>query len=89
MSGSDVSEGIWCGQNICSNTKKFKNYNKKGKKLQKLSNEVQKKNKAEQKKEKSVLSCRKHRMCAQKIRKVNIHKKQTKLQNARIHSILF
>jgi len=45
--------------------------NKKVKTLQKLSNEVQKKNKTE----KSVLSCRKHRMCTQEIRKTKYTQK--------------
>ena len=49
MNGSNLSEGIWCGQNIVSNTEKLKNNNKKVKKLPKLINEVQKKNKAKQK----------------------------------------
>ena len=67
MSGSNLSEGIWCGQSIFSNSKKLKNNNKKVKKLQKLINEVQTKNEAKQKKTKSVLHAEKHRMCTQKI----------------------
>ena len=60
MSGSNLSEGFWCGYNIFSNIKKLKNSNKRVEKLQKLISEVQKKNKAKQKKtKKSVLSCRK------------------------------
>jgi len=71
MSGSNLSEGFWCGYNIFSNIKKWKNSNKKVEKSQKLINVVQKKNKAKQKKLKSVLSCRKaySRMCTQNIRK--------------------
>ena len=58
MSGLNLSEGFWCGQNISSNIKKLKNStNKKVKKLQKLIKEVQKK-KAKQKKTKGVLLCR-------------------------------
>ena len=44
MSGWNLSEGFWCGKNIFSNIKKFKNSaNKKVKKLQKLIKQVQKK----------------------------------------------
>ena len=35
MSGSNLSEGIQCGQSIFSNTKKLKNSNKKSKKVTK------------------------------------------------------
>ena len=46
MSGSNLSEGFWCSQNIFSNTTKLKNSTiKKVKKLQKLIKEVQKKKK--------------------------------------------
>ena len=58
MSGSNLSERFWCGQNIFNNIKKLKNStNKKVKKLQKLNKKVQKK-KAKQKKTKGVLICR-------------------------------
>ena len=64
MSGSNLSEGIWCGQNIFSNIKKLKNStNKKVKKLQTLIKEVQKKKKQNRKN----LYAEKHRMCTQKI----------------------
>ena len=43
MSGSNLSEGFWCGYNIFSNIKKFKNSNKKVDKLQKLISEVKEK----------------------------------------------
>ena len=43
MSGSNLSEGFWCGYNIFSNIKELKYNNKKVEKLQKLINEVQKK----------------------------------------------
>ena len=44
MSGLNLSEGFWCGQNIFSNIKKLKNStNKKVRKLQKLIKDVQKK----------------------------------------------
>ena len=66
MSGSNLSEGIWCGQNIFSNAKKLKNNNKKWKKLQTLTNEVQKKNKAKQKKLKKYFHAEKRRMCTHK-----------------------
>jgi len=42
MSGSNLSEGIWGGYSIFSNTKKLRNSNKKVKKLQKLIDEIQK-----------------------------------------------
>ena len=59
MSGSNLSEGFWCGQNIFSYIKKLKNStNKKVKKLQKLIKEVQKK-KSKTEKTKGVLICRK------------------------------
>ena len=52
MSGSNLSEGFWCDQNIFSNIKKFKNStNKKVKQLQNLIKDVQNK-KAKQKKNK-------------------------------------
>ena len=35
MSGSNLSEGNWCGQSIFSNTKKLKNSNIKSKKFTK------------------------------------------------------
>ena len=58
MSGSNLSKGFWCGQNIFSNIKKYKNStNKKVKKLQKLIKEVQKK-KSKTEKTKGVLICR-------------------------------
>ena len=56
MSGSNLSEGFWSGQNIFSNIKKLKNStNKKVKKLQKLR---YRKKKAKQEKTKGVLICR-------------------------------
>ena len=35
LSGSNLSEEIWCSQSIFSNTKKLKNSNKKSKKVTK------------------------------------------------------
>ena len=71
MSGSNLSEGFWCGQNIFSNIKELKDStNKKVKKLQKLIKEVQKKKKAKQKKTKGVLICRE----AQNVHTENIKK---------------
>ena len=68
MSGSNLSEGIWCGQNIFSNIKKLKNStNKKVKKLQKLIEEVQKKTKPNRKKPRVYLYVEKYRMCTQEI----------------------
>jgi len=76
MSGSNLSEGIWCGYSIFSNTKRLKSSNKKSKKLQKLINEVQKKTKQNRKKIKSVLHAGKHIEYAhRKCEKVNTHKK--------------
>ena len=57
MSGSDLSEGFWCGQNIFNNITKLKNStNKKVKELQKLIKEVQKKKSKTE--TKGVLICR-------------------------------
>ena len=68
MSGSNLSEGFWCGQNIFSNIKKLKNStNKIVKKLQKLIKEVKKKKKQNRKKQRLYLYAEKHRMCTQKI----------------------
>ena len=67
MSGSNLSEGFWCGQNIFSNIKKLKNStNKKVKKLQRLIKEVQKK-KSKTEKQRVCLYVEKYRMCTQKI----------------------
>ena len=74
MSGSNLSEGNWCGESIFSNTKKLKNSNIKSKKVTKTYWWGTKENKAKQKTTKSVLHAEKHRMCTQKIRK-NAHKK--------------
>ena len=58
MSGSNLSEAFWCGQDIFRNIKKLKNStNKKVKKLQKLIKEVKKK-KSKTEKTKGVLICR-------------------------------
>ena len=57
MSGSNLSEGFWCGYNIFSNIKKLKYNNKKVEKLQKLINEVQKKTSKTEKEK--VYLCRK------------------------------
>ena len=75
MSGSNLSEGFWCGQNIFGNRKNLKNSSKKVQKLQKLLNEVQKK-KSKTEKHKRCIHAEKHRMCTQKIRKSKYtHKK--------------
>ena len=68
MSGSNLSERFWCGQNIFSDIKKLKNSNKKVEKLQKLINEVQKKTSKTEKKQKLYL-CRKAQ---------NVHTENTK-----------
>ena len=68
MSGLNLSEGFWCGQNIFSNIKKLKNStNKKVKKLQKLIKEVQQKKKQNRKKQRVYSYVGKYRMCTQKI----------------------
>ena len=72
MSGSNLSEGLWCGQNIFSNRKN--STNKKVKKLQKLINEVQKK-KGKQKNSKGALMPKSIECAHRKYEKVNIHKK--------------
>ena len=76
MSGSNLSEGFWYGQNIFSNIKKLKNStNKKVKKLQKLNEEVQKK-KTKQKKNKGCTYIPRSIACAhRKYEKVFVHKK--------------
>ena len=62
MSGSNLSEGFWCGQDIFSNIKKLKNCaNKKVKKLQKLIKEVQKKTSKTEKKTRVYLYVEKYR----------------------------
>ena len=71
MSGSNLSEGFWCGQNIFSNIKKLKNSaNKKVKMLQKLISEVQ---------TEKIKTCTYMPIsieCAhRKYEKVNVHKK--------------
>ena len=69
MSGSNLSEGFWCGQNIFSNIKKLKNStNKKVKKSQKLIKEALKKK--SKKKTKGVLICRE----AQNVHTANMKK---------------
>ena len=77
MSGSNLSEGFWCGQNIFSNIKKLKkNTNKKVKKLQKLIKEVQNKKSKTEKKTKCVLICRKvQNVHTENMKKVSVHKK--------------
>ena len=74
MSGSNLSEGFWCGQNTFSNTKKLKNSNEKVENLQKLINEVQKK-KAKLIKTKGVLMPRSIECAHRRYEKVNIHNK--------------
>ena len=73
MSGSNFSEGFWCGQNIFSNIKKLKNSNKKVEKLQKLINEVQKKT-SKTEKTKGVLMPKSIECAPRKYEKVDIHK---------------
>ena len=74
MSGSSLSEGFWCGQNIFSNIKKLKNItNKKVKKLQKLIKEVQKK-KSKTEKNKGCTYMSRSIECAHR-KKVSVHKK--------------
>ena len=77
MSGSNLSEGFWCGQDIFSNIKKIKNStNKKVKKLQKLRGTEEKQQ--NRKKTKGVLICRdvqkvhteNMKKCSQKISRV-------------------
>ena len=76
MSGSNVREGFWCGQNIFSNIKKLKNStNKRVKKLQKLIKEVQKK-KSKTEKNKGCTYMSRSIVCAhRKYEKVSVHKK--------------
>ena len=76
MSGSNLSEGFWCGQNIFSNIKKLKNStNKKVKKLQKLIKEVQKKKSKTEKNKECTYMPRSIECAHRKYEKVNVHKK--------------
>ena len=89
MSGSNLSEGFWCGQNIFSNIKKIKNStNKQGKKLQKLIKEVQKK-KSKTEKNKGCTYMSRSIECAHRKYEKVFTKNKAELQNTRIHSILF
>ena len=75
MSGSNLSEVFWCGQNIFSNIKKLKNRtNKKVKKLQKLIKEVQKKKSKTEKKGCTYMS-RSIECAHRKYKKVSVHTK--------------
>ena len=75
MSGSNLSEGFWCGQSIFNNTKKLKNSNIKSKKVTKLINEVQKKTKQNRKKQKVYFMPKSIECAHRKYEKVNTHKK--------------
>ena len=76
MSGSNLSEGFWCGQDIFSNIKKIKNStNKKVKKLQKLIKEVQKKKSKTEKNKGFTYMSRRIECALRKQEKVSVHKK--------------
>ena len=76
MSGSNLSERFWCGQNIFSSIKKLKNStNKKVKKLQKLIKEVQKKKSKTEKNERCTYMLKSIECAHRKYEKVNVHKK--------------
>ena len=76
MSGSNLSEGFWCGQKIFSNIKKIKNStNKKVKKLQKLIKEVQKKKSKTEKNKGCTYMSRSFECAHRKYEKVSVHKK--------------
>ena len=76
MSGSNLSEGFWCGQNIFSNIKKLKTgTNKKVKKLQKLIKEVQKKKIKTEKNKGCTYMSRSIECAHRKYEKVSVHKK--------------
>ena len=74
MSGSNSSEGNWCGQSIFSNTKKLKNSNTKNKKATKTY-EVQKKTKQNRKKQKVFFMPKSIECAHRKYEEVNTHKK--------------
>ena len=76
MSGSNLSERFWCGQNNFSNIKNLKNStNKKVKMLQKLIKRYRRK-KAKQKKNKGCTYMPRRIECAhRKYEKVFVHKK--------------
>ena len=63
MSGSNLSKGFWCGQNIFNNINKLKNSNKKVKKLQDKLMRYKRK-KAKQKKNKTCTYMPKSIECA-------------------------
>ena len=76
MSGSNFSEGFWCGQNIFSNIKKLKNGTyEKVKKLQKLIKEVQKKTRKTEKNKGCTYMSRSIECAHRKYEKVSVHKK--------------
>ena len=76
MSGSKLSEGFWCGQNIFSNIKKLKNStNVKVKKLQKLIKEVQKKKSKTEKNKGCTYMPRSIESAYRKYEKACVHKK--------------
>ena len=76
MSGSNLSEGFWCGESIFSNIKKAKNStNKKVKKLQKLIKEVQKKKSKTEKNKGCTYMSRSIECAHRKHEKVSVHKK--------------
>ena len=76
MSGSNLSEGFWCGQNIFSNVKKLKiSTNKTVKKLQKLVKEVQKKKRKTEKNTGCTYMPRSIECAHRKYEKVLVHKK--------------
>ena len=75
MSGSNLSEGFWCGQSIFSNIKKLKNTNKKVKKLQKLIKEVQKEKSKTEKNKGCTYMSRSIESARRKYEKVSVHKK--------------
>ena len=76
MSGSNLSGGFWCGQNIFSNIKKLKNRtNKKVKTLQKLIKEVQKKKSKTEKNKGCTYMSRSIECAYRKYEKLSVHKK--------------
>ena len=76
MSGWNLSEGFWCGQNVFSDIKKLKeSTNKKVKKLQKLIKEVQKKKSKTERNKGCTYMSRSIECAHRKYEKVSVNKK--------------
>jgi len=75
MSGSNLSEGIWCGWSIFSNTKKLENSNKKVKSYKNLLMRYERKKSKTEKKQKVYFMPKSIEYAHRKCEKVITHKK--------------